>query len=192
MILCFFGDSLTLGVGDEAGLGWPGRLTVALRREGIDATAYNLGVRRDATVRMQHRWRAEAMVRRMENTPLKLVFNFGVADVSSAVGIEESMGAAVAMLTRAKAEAEVLVVGPTPINDQKKREAIAGLSRMFESMCSRLDIPFVPAIDAMHRSFVYGQALNDGDGVHPTGAGYADLAEHILKHGAARAFFGLK
>ncbi|MUM76369.1 G-D-S-L family lipolytic protein [Pseudodesulfovibrio sp. F-1] len=192
MVICYFGDSLTLGVGDEAGMGWPGRLGVALRREGVEATAYNLGVRRDATVRMQHRWRAETMVRRMENTPLRLVFNFGVADVFNNIGTEESLGAAVAMLTRAKAEAEVLVIGPTPVNDRNKREAIAGLSRLFQSMCQRLDIPFVPAIDAMHRSFVYGQALNDGDGVHPAGAGYADLAEHILKHDAARAFFGLK
>lgn len=192
MIICCFGDSLTLGVGDDAGLGWPGRLTIALRRESVEATTYNLGVRRDATVRMQHRWRAEAMVRRMENTPLKLVFNFGVADVFNDVRIEESMGAAVAMLTRAKAEAEVLVVGPTPVNDRDRREKIAAFGRMLDPMCRRLDIPFVPALDAMHRSFVYGQALNDGDGVHPAAAGYADLAEHILKHAAARAFFGLK
>jgi lysophospholipase L1-like esterase len=192
MILCFFGDSLTLGVGDEAGLGWPGRVAAAMRGQGIDVTAYNLGVRRDATVRMQHRWRAEAMLRKMENTPFRLVFSFGVADVSNGVAIEESMGAAVAMLTRAKGEAEVLVIGPTPVNDREKREKIDALSRVVESMCRRLDIPFVPVLDAMHRSFVYGQALNDGDGTHPTGAGYADLAGHILKHDAARAFFGLK
>jgi lysophospholipase L1-like esterase len=192
MIICYIGDSLTLGVNDETGLGWPGRLTRAQQAQGLDATAYNLGVRQDATVRMQHRWRPEAMLRRRGNEPFKLVFSFGVADVFNAVGIEESMGAAVAMLAKAKAEAETLVIGPTPVNDRDKREQVAALSRLFESMCARMDIPFVPTCEAMHRSFVYGQALNDGDGAHPTGSGYADLAEHILKNPAARTFLGLK
>jgi lysophospholipase L1-like esterase len=192
MIICYFGDSLTLGVGDETGLGWPGRLTQAQREHGLDITAYNLGVRKDASVRMQHRWRPEAMLRKMEGVPFKLVFSFGVADVFNDVGVEETMGAAVAMLARAKAEAEVLVIGPTPVNDLEKREKIIEISRVLDSMCRRLDIPFVSMAEAMHRSFAYGLSLNEGDGAHPTASGYADLAEHILKNTKARTFLGLE
>ena len=115
-----------------------------------------------------------------------------VADVFSGVPVEQSLAAGVAILTQAKAVGDVLMVGPTPVNDKDKREEITALSRMVEGLCKRVDIPFVPTIDSMHRSFVYGQALNDGDGVHPTASGYADLADHILKSNTAREFFGLE
>lgn len=192
MVICYFGDSITLGYGDEAGLGWPGRIAAAQRQAGLDVTSYNLGVRKDSSVVLQHRWRPEAMVRRMPDVPFKLVFSFGVADVFTGVSGEETLSADVAILTRAKEMGEVLVVGPTPVNDREKREEITTLSRMIASLCKRVDVPFVPTMDAMHRSFVYGQALNDGDGIHPAAPGYADLAEHILKFATARQFFGLE
>ncbi|MGL1861710.1 MAG: GDSL-type esterase/lipase family protein [Pseudodesulfovibrio sp.] len=192
MIICYFGDSITLGFGDEAGLGWPGRINNALREKGQDVTSYNLGMRKDSGMQLQHRWKSEAMIRRMPDTPFKLVFSFGVADVFSGVPVEQSLAAGVAILTQAKAVGDVLMVGPTPVNDKDKREEITALSRMLEGLCKRVDIPFVPTIDSMHRSFVYGQALNDGDGVHPTASGYADLADHILKSNTAREFFGLE
>lgn len=192
MVICYFGDSLTLGFGDEAGLGWPGRIALALRENGPDVTAYNLGVRKDSSVQLQYRWQSEVAPRKLPDTPLKLVFSFGVADVVSGTPTEQSLAAGVSILTQAKGMGDVLVIGPTPVNDRDKREEITTLSRMLEGLCKRLDIPFVQTADAMHRSFVYGQALNDGDGVHPTASGYADLAEHILKNNAARVFFGLK
>jgi len=192
MVICYFGDSLTLGFGDDAGLGWPGRIANALAKEGKEVTSYNLGVRKDSSFQMQHRWRSEAMTRKMPDTPFKLVFSFGVADVFNGVSGEESMTAGVAILMQAKAMGDVMMVGPTPVNDQDKREEITTLSRMFESMCKKFEIPFIPTVTDMHRSFVYGTALNDGDGVHPTASGYADLADHILKNKSARAFFGLK
>jgi lysophospholipase L1-like esterase len=191
VIICFIGDSLTLGFGDEAALGWPGRIAQTLIKQGKEITSYNIGVRKDTSVKMQHRWRPEVMQRKLPDTPLKIVFSFGVADVCNGVSSEESMTAGVSMLVLAKTMGDVLMVGPTPINDKEKNEEITTLSRMFESMCKRLEIPFIPTCDSMHRSFVYGQALNDGDGVHPTAAGYADLADHILKNKAANDFFGL-
>lgn len=154
-------------------------------------TAYNLGVRKDTTVRMRHRWKSETSLRLLPEEPARLVFSFGVADVANRVSAEESLGAAVAMLMQARQVGDVLVIGPTPVNDADKRAEIASLSRQFEAMCRRLEIPFVPAFDAMHHSFVYGEALNKGDGVHPAASGYADLADHILKSDTARTFFGI-
>lgn len=192
MVICYFGDSITLGYGDETGLGWPGRISATLRDKGLDVTSYNLGVRKDSSVLLQHRWRKEAMIRKMPGMDFKLVFSFGVADVFTGVSGEETLSAGVAILTQAREMGDVLVVGPTPVNDQDKREEITTLSRMIASLCKRVEVPYAPTIDAMHRSFVYGQALNDGDGVHPTASGYADLADHILKFNTAREFFGLE
>lgn len=192
MIICYFGDSLTLGYGDEAGLGWPGRLSNMLVEKGKELTSYNLGVRKDTSIQLQHRWKKEAMLRRLPDQEFKMVFSFGVADVANGVMSEQSLAAGVAVLSQAKAMGDVLVVGPTPVNDRETRENVTTLSRMIAGLCKRLDIPFVPTIDAMHRSFVYGTALNDGDGVHPTASGYAELADHILKFNTARDFFGLE
>jgi len=192
MVICYIGDSITLGIGDETGLGWPGRINESIMRAGHDLTAYNLGVRKDASVRIQHRWKTEAMLRRLPDVPFKLVFSFGVADITNDVSSEESLAAGVSMLSQAKTMGDVLVIGPTPVNDQTRREAVTTLSRMQAGLCKRLGIPFIPTIDAMHRSFVYGQALNDGDGYHPVASGYADLAEHILTFSTAREFFGLE
>ncbi|MBI9080746.1 MAG: G-D-S-L family lipolytic protein [Pseudodesulfovibrio sp.] len=192
MILCFIGDSLTLGLGDTAGLGWTGRIANKLLEKGMGITSYNLGVRKDSSVQMQHRWRNEVMLRKLPDVPFKLVFSFGVADIMNGVGGEESLAAGISMLLQAKSLGDVMMIGPTPVNDATKHEKIATLSRMFASMCKRLQIPFIPTVDDMHKSFVYGQALNDGDGVHPTADGYADLADHILKNAVARNFFGLE
>lgn len=192
MIICYFGDSLTLGFGDEAGLGWPGRVSNSLMEKGKQVTSYNLGVRKDTSMQMQYRWQNEAKQRLLPGNEFKLVFSFGVADIANGVPGEQTLAAGVAMLTQAKAMGDVMVVGPTPINDEAKRAEITMMSRMLAGLCKRVDIPFIPTIDAMHRSFVYGQALNDGDGVHPTASGYADLADHILKFSTAREFFGLE
>jgi len=192
MIICYFGDSLTLGYGDEAGLGWPGRLSNTLREKGQELTSYNLGVRKDTSIQLQHRWKMEAMLRRLPDQDFKMVFSFGVADVANGVSTEETISAGVSILTQAKTMGDVLVVGPTPVNDSDTRENVTTLSRLLAGLCKRIDIPFVPTIDAMHRSFVYGTALNDGDGVHPAASGYAELAEYVLKFNTAREFFGLE
>jgi lysophospholipase L1-like esterase len=41
--ICFVGDSITTGTGDDDYLGWPGRLCAAERRRGHDISIYNLG-----------------------------------------------------------------------------------------------------------------------------------------------------
>ncbi|WP_319471930.1 GDSL-type esterase/lipase family protein [uncultured Pseudodesulfovibrio sp.] len=102
MVICCIGDSLTLGYGDESGLGWPGNITAALHNAGQDVTTYNLGVRKDTTQFIQHRWQTEAALRRLDGQPAKLVFSFGVADIMNAVATEQSLAAALTILTKAK------------------------------------------------------------------------------------------
>ena len=80
MRICFIGDSFVNGVGDDSGLGWIGRLGVALRAAGCDLTLYNLGVRRDTSADIARRWRAEAEARLPEGVDGRLVFAFGTND----------------------------------------------------------------------------------------------------------------
>jgi len=192
MILCFFGDSLTLGYGDPAGLGWPGRVAGALHNGGHDITAYNLGIRRDSSVLIGKRWREEADRRAIDGNPLKLVFCFGVADMANDVPQEATLVAAENMLVEARTIGEVLVVGPSPVLDQAKCARVADLSRGIAALCDFLGVPFVPTMDGLLADPIYIQALADGDTVHPTASGYAAMARLILAAPEAAAFFELK
>lgn len=192
MIICYFGDSITLGYGDPSGLGWPGRISGKVAGLGVDVTHYNLGVRKDAGPVLAQRWKAEAEPRKLDGMDFKLVFSMGAADVLTCTATEDSLAAAKAILTEAKGMGDVLMVGPTPVSDADSNGKIAALSEQYESLCAELDIPFVPVIDGMLPSPVYGQALKAGDGIHPALPGYAVLAEHILQSEPAREFFGLE
>jgi acyl-CoA thioesterase-1 len=60
MRICFFGDSIVNGTGDDDCLGWTGRICSAARHAGHAVTHYNLGIRRDTSANVSARWRQEA------------------------------------------------------------------------------------------------------------------------------------
>jgi acyl-CoA thioesterase I len=80
--LCFIGDSLTNGTGDDEALGWPGRIVAKARAQGHDVTLYNLGIRRDTSADIASRWRAEVERRLppMYRAEGRLAFCFGTND----------------------------------------------------------------------------------------------------------------
>ncbi len=80
MRICFFGDSLVNGTGDDDGLGWVGRVVAQARHGGCDVTAYNLGVRRDTSADVAARWMGEARLRLPAEHDGRLVFSFGAND----------------------------------------------------------------------------------------------------------------
>src|ERR1700678_3006296 len=83
MRICFFGDCFVNGTGDDDALGWPGRVIATLRRNGLDITHYNLGVRRDTSADIAGRWRPEAERRFQTDGPKRLTFSFGTNDCAS-------------------------------------------------------------------------------------------------------------
>ncbi len=192
MIICYFGDSLTLGYGDPAGLSWPGRVSGTLHTLGVDVTSYNLGIRKETTLMLADRWKQEAALRQIKGMESKLIFSFGVADVVNNVADADSLAAAKAILTEAGTMGDVLLIGPTPMADETKCGKVAALSGQLGTLCETLSVPFLPVIDAMRDDPVYAQALTDGDSVHPTAPGYAALARYILQSEEVRDFFGLE
>ncbi|BDQ35124.1 GDSL-type esterase/lipase family protein [Pseudodesulfovibrio portus] len=191
MVICFFGDSLTLGFGDPSGLGWPGRVTGQLITLGADVTGYNLGIRKDIAAKLSDRWQREAELRLLPGMEHKLVFSLGVADVMNEVPADDTLAVAETILTQAKTFGEVLLVGPTPVGNNRQTDAIADLSDRLAELCETLDVPFVAVMDPMRKSGIYQQALKDGDSIHPSAMGYAALAECVLQSITARKYFGL-
>ncbi|NDV20741.1 G-D-S-L family lipolytic protein [Pseudodesulfovibrio sp. JC047] len=192
MILCFLGDSLTLGYGDETTLGWPGRITQILKKTGKDVTSYNLGIRKNASICLEQQWLSEVQTRILTDVPLKLVFSFGVADVMNDIALEDTLQAADSVFKTAQKLGEVLFIGPTPVLNSEINGHIKTIGTAISTRCTQMDIPCVLPFDSMECSAVYEQALSNGDSVHPTADGYAAIAKHIIHNNVARTFFGLE
>lgn len=86
MRVCFFGDSYTLGAGDETALGWVGRVAVAARGAGVDLAAFNLGIGGDTSLDVARRWHGEAGRRLEGGDALGVVFAFGTNDADASSG----------------------------------------------------------------------------------------------------------
>jgi acyl-CoA thioesterase I len=190
--LMFFGDSHTVGVGDEEGLGWTGRLVAAALQEGIPTTSYNLGVGGETSADVASRWRAEARPRlpraSAEGDP-RVVLAFGVNDVAledrdrrctqeqSLLSLEEVLLGAQALGLRR------FVVGPAAVDDDATNDRIVELSYAYRMLCARHRVPFVPLVDDLRDSEIWRRSIAAGDGAHPGADGYAEIARLILAAG---------
>lgn len=188
----FFGDSHTVGVGDEEGLGWTGRVGAAALRDGIPTTSYNLGVGGETSADVAARWRAEArprLPRASDEGDPRVILAFGVNDVSledeerrctqeqSLLSLEEVLLGAQALGLRR------FVVGPAAIDDEAVNDRIAELSYAYRMLCARHRVPFVPLVDELRGNEAWRRSIAAGDGAHPGAAGYAEVARLVLEAG---------
>ena len=187
--LMFFGDSHTVGAGDEEGLGWTGRLVAAAWADGIAVTSYNLGVRGETSADVADRWRAEARPRLPDEGDPRVVLAFGVNDVSldgdapccsqeqSLLSLEEVLLGAQGLGLRR------FVIGPAAIDDEAANDRIAELSYAYRMLCARHRVPYVTLVDDLRRSKVWREEIAARDGAHPGAAGYAEIARLVLAAG---------
>nr|WP_314074142.1 GDSL-type esterase/lipase family protein [uncultured Roseococcus sp.] len=185
--LCFFGDSMVNGTGDDACLGWVGRACAAARRGGRDITCYNLGIRRDTSEDVLKRWESEAKGRLPADHDGRLVFSFGTNDAcpgsdgAPRVAPDRTLTNAEAILAAARAWRPTLMVGPLPICDPIVDARTAELSLRFAGLCDRLGIPFLPVIDIARTSEAWAREVATGDGAHPNEQGYALIAQAFTR-----------
>jgi lysophospholipase L1-like esterase len=137
--ICFFGDSIVNGTGDDACLGWVGRICSIARRRGVDLTCYNLGVRRDTSTDVLARWQTEAHARLPDEYDGRLVFSFGANDCCPGddvggvrVAPVKALANASAVLSAAVAWRPTLMIGPFPIWDPVVDKEFAA----FQVICS--------------------------------------------------------
>lgn len=207
--ICFVGDSLVLGTGDNAQLGWPGRLARRETRAGHDLTAYNLGIRGDTSEMVRSRWQAECRARLPEIHPAALVFFFGINDTAEEEGqgprvsFDRTLENARSMLSEAQAWLPTLWVGPTPVDeDQQPFQAgpqaprhdfrnarIADISDAFAGLSSELGIAYLDLFTPLSGDPSWAGCFRSGDGVHPTDNGYAMIADRVAGWERWRAWF---
>ena len=194
-ILCF-GDSITLAANDSEGLGWPGRLGKGLCCNGRSVAMYNLGINGDTSEHIRDRWQSESCARSRDARPL-LLFAFGFNDASERdggglqVALEDSVQTARDMLDAARAEHDLLWIGPTPLDESVNplvtayaswvtwNSDIRAYDAAYAQLAAELGIDYLPVFDEFVESPRYTSALAAGDGIHPGDDGYAMIAERI-------------
>lgn len=195
MRICFFGDSMVNGTGDDECLGWVGRACAEARRGGADVTCYNLGIRRDTSADVRARWQWEAEARLPAGHDGRLVFSFGANDCcpgDDAGGVRVAHAAALAhaevILVQAAAWCPVLMVGPFPIRDAVVDARIAALGQGLAALCARLGVPYLSLFEEASASAAWAREVAAGDGAHPNAQGYAEVAAVFSRWPAWRAW----
>ncbi|RIX28328.1 GDSL-type esterase/lipase family protein [Amnibacterium setariae] len=180
--VCFAGDSLVAGTGDEAALGWVGRVAAAGIARGMDLTAYNLGVRGATSVQTVRRLAIEARPRLTAAEDPRVVLSFGANDTHPDVGLPPA--AAVDALREAQrrlAPVPLLLVGPPAVDDDEQNERLRLLEAALAAEAAALGVPFVPVLAATAEADVWRRPVHSGDGFHPDAAGYALLAALVTE-----------
>jgi acyl-CoA thioesterase-1 len=183
--ICFFGDSLTLGVGDEEGGGWVGRLVARASRSGYELTGYNLGIRLETSTDVACRFVDEAERRLNYGDRHAVVFAFGVNDAAEPsgnrrVGRTQTVTRLHECVHEARArDWSVCVVGPAPVGDKAHNERIRDLTQTIDEACGSLGLPFVDLMTPLAAEEKWMQRVAARDGFHPDSAGYEQLADLI-------------
>ncbi len=179
MNVCFVGDSLVLGYGAPACLGWPGRVCARAESQGHPFVCYNLGVRGATSLDLRESWVEEAARRLPSGVPARLVFSFGAADANKGVDPDETLAAAKAILTVAAEMCPTVMVGPPPLRNPEVRARVESLSKWMAGVCTEVDVPYLDAYGPLAASPGYMGDLEAGDGVHPGARGYDELGRLV-------------
>jgi acyl-CoA thioesterase I len=180
MVICFIGDSLTQGIGDDMALGWVGRL--AQFCFAVDpgrhraTTLCNLGVRGESSLRIRDRWRSEVDRRRRAGEDLACVFSFGAADGLHKVPEAETLAAARGIISEAAGLGRTLFIAPPPAHDPAWSAQTRDVGRKISAICAEHGVPCFDFHAPLAATPSYMESLKR-DGIHPDAAGYARMAE---------------
>lgn len=176
--ICFLGDSLTFGQGDESGLGWPGRVVLGAQAAGVNLTGYNLGVRGDTGAQIARRAAAEVKGRFRSGDAKAVTIFFGANDIGQDLPLSDSVEALVTLLTWAtEQKLTVFVLSPPLYADPMSDALAAGMTQAFETVCAERGVAYLNLREAGVDWALWWAQAGAGDGVHPGGDAYASLAQ---------------
>ena len=168
--MVFLGDSLTAGLGLEAGAAYPARVEARLEAEGRPVRVLNAGVSGDTTAGGLSRidWI-------LRQKPDVLVVGLGGNDGLRGLPLDQTEKNLKAILRRGReAGAQVVLLGmQIPPNYGEYADRFA---EMYPRIAKDLDVPLVPFL----LEGVGGIAdLNQEDGIHPTAEGQEIVANNV-------------
>ncbi len=183
--ICFIGDSFVNGTGDETYLGWTGLLCAAAAKAGdISLTSYNLGIRRNTSTDILHRWEQECSLRLPEFCEGHIVLSCGINDMVVEGGHTRvppvvSCKNVQQILQLASLKYKTIMVGPAPVWDDELNGRIKYISSAYAKIAEENGIPFIEIFSHLIADQEYLQQSKSNDGYHPASQGYAKLANII-------------
>ncbi len=173
-LVVFLGDSLTAGLGVDEDQAFPAVVGRRLREAGTPVRIVNAGVSGDTTA---------GGLRRLDwvlsRRPDVLVVGLGANDALRGQPVEGIRANLDAIVKRARASgAEVLLLGMR-IPTNYGRDYTEAFAAVYPAVAKASRVPLVPFL----LEGVGGrEGLNQADGLHPTAAGHALLAENVLPY----------
>ena len=182
--ICYIGDSFVNGAGDPTKIGWTSRVSVASENEKIEITHYNLGIRRETSHDILLRWEDECKSRLPTVSENYVVFSFGVNDSviednKIRVSLEDSVQNAKEILSGAKKQYKVIMIGPPAIESNEQNERIKQYNSSYQQLCKELKIPFLSIFERVENDKTWQTEVSSNDGAHPKEKGYKLLANFI-------------
>ncbi len=186
--ICFVGDSLVNGTGDETALGWAGRLCALANQHGAGITYYNLGIRGNTSRDILERLTltSEVTMRLMNAKEGRVVISCGVNDTlleqgSPRIPEKESVSNMQSIIELLEPLYPLLVIGPLPVDDDSQNRRIEQINEKFKDKAEAFNVPFIDVYSTLSKLSVYREALKLSDGAHPSSRGYEMIAKVILE-----------
>ena len=166
-----FGDSLTAGLGVAPDESYPAQLEKRLKESGFHYEVINAGVSGDTSA---------GGVRRTEwilkNQPTVVILELGVNDGLRGLPLQQTYTNLHSIIERLKAEGVIVILAGMRIPVNYGEDYTGEFFKMYERLAQEFALPLIPF-------FLEGVAaqpgLNQRDGVHPTGKGYAIVTQNV-------------
>lgn len=204
------GDSITEGIGDQLGIGWPGRLSDYLSNKYPETWHINnLGLAGNTSKDILYRMHTEVRPR----TPYRLLISAGINDTihhawptssGTRLSIQYSRDTWSQIADNIhQMSIPTAIIGITPVNEErlpliyKPRDAQDGgiyttndslisYEDMLSSVAQEFGIPFIP----LHQRLLEeGYTKHLDDGIHPSKAGYDMIASPLISELEKIKFF---
>lgn len=184
--ICFVGDSLVNGTGDETALGWAGRLCTLAGQQGLNITYYNLGIRGNTSRDILKRLANELPLRLEKAEDGRVVVSCGVNDTLLEQGVpriseKESVKNMQSIIEVVQPRYPLLIIGPLPVDDDCQNTRIELINKKFQAKAKDFDVPFVDVYSTLSKSSLYREELELSDGAHPSSRGYGMIAKVVLE-----------
>jgi len=168
-----FGDSLTAGLGVAFHDSYPAQLEKRLRQEGFDYTVINAGVSGETSAGGLRRvdWI-------LKSHPTVVIVELGANDGLRGQPIHQTYTNLQNILARLQGQGVQVILAGMQIPLNYGEDYTTEFSGMYEQLAQEAEVPFIPFL---LEGVAARPELNQGDGIHPTGQGYAIVVENIWK-----------
>lgn len=167
-----FGDSLTAGLGVPQEESYPAQLQRRLARAGYDHRVINAGVSGDTTA---------GGLRRVEwllkSKPQIVILELGANDGLRGLDLKQTADNLRQIIRRLQGAGVTVVLTGMKLPSNYGADYTGRFASLYAELARTHRLPYMPF-------FLEGvaaqSALNQGDGIHPTGDGYRIIVDHLM------------